>query len=45
MFQLLLSYFKIIQYQFFYYFMGAFAVFDDIQNRSFNKFGKIIVKY
>ncbi|XP_025407370.1 dehydrogenase/reductase SDR family member on chromosome X-like isoform X2 [Sipha flava] len=38
MFQLLLYYFKIIQYQVFYYFMGVFAVFDDLQNRSFNKF-------
>lgn len=41
MFQLLLSYFKIIQYQIIYYFLGAFAVFDDLQNRSLNKFSKI----
>lgn len=43
MFQLLLSYFKIIQYQIIYYFLGAFAIIDDLQNRSFNEFSKIIV--
>lgn len=40
MFQHLITYFKIIQYQILYYFLGAFAVFDDLQNRNRNKLGK-----
>lgn len=40
MFQLLLTYFKIIQYQIIYYFLGAVAILDDLQNRDYNKIGK-----
>lgn len=43
MFQYLVTvvtYFKIIQYQILYYFLGAYAVFDDLQNRNRNKLGK-----
>lgn len=55
MFQYLITYFKIVQYQILYYFLGAFAVLDDLQNRNRNKLGKhnyfklisntILVKY
>lgn len=44
MLQLILSYFKIIQYQIIYYYLGVFAVLDDIQNRKRNKIGKLILK-
>ncbi|XP_060854496.1 dehydrogenase/reductase SDR family member on chromosome X-like [Rhopalosiphum padi] len=37
MFQILSTYFKIIQYQICYYFMGIFAVLDDLKNRDKNK--------
>lgn len=42
MFQILSTYFKIIQYQICYYFLGIFAVLDDLKNRDKNKFGKTI---
>jgi len=42
MFQILSKYFKIIQYQICYYFLGIFAVLDDLKNRDKNKFGKTI---
>jgi len=46
MFQILSTYFKIIQYQICYYFMGIFAVLDDLKNRDKNKLGKTInLKY
>ncbi|XP_060875020.1 dehydrogenase/reductase SDR family member on chromosome X-like [Metopolophium dirhodum] len=38
MFQILSTYFKIIQYQICYYFLGIFAVLDDLKNRDKNKF-------
>uniref|UniRef100_A0A2H8TZU1 Dehydrogenase/reductase SDR family member on chromosome X n=1 Tax=Melanaphis sacchari TaxID=742174 RepID=A0A2H8TZU1_9HEMI len=37
MFQMLTTYFKIIQYQICYYFLGIFAVLDDLKNRDKNK--------
>lgn len=40
MFQILSKYFKIIQYQICYYFLGIFAVLDDLKNRDKNNFGK-----
>jgi len=43
MFQILLTYFKIIQYQICYYFLGVFAVLDDLKNRDKNKLGKTII--
>jgi len=45
MFQILLTYFKIIQYQICYYFLGIFAVLDDLKNRDKNKLGKNINYY
>lgn len=38
MFQFLSTYFKIIQYQICYYFLGIFAILDDLKNRDKNKF-------
>ncbi|KAL4107324.1 hypothetical protein QTP88_017687 [Uroleucon formosanum] len=38
MFQILSKYFKIIQYQICYYFLGIFAVLDDLKNRDKNNF-------
>lgn len=40
MLQFILNYVKTIQYQIIYYFLGAFAVIDDLQNRNRNKLGK-----
>lgn len=45
MFQILSTYFKIIQYKICYYFLGIFAVLDDLKDRDKNKFGKIVKYY
>jgi len=45
MFQILSTYFKIIQYKICYYFLGIFAVLDDLKDRDKNKFGKTVKYY
>lgn len=43
MLQFLLHFFKLIHYQILYYFLGVYAVIDDLQNSKLNKLGKLIL--
>lgn len=43
MFQFVLTNLKIIQYQILYYFLGFFAIIEDLKNTKHNKFGKFTI--
>lgn len=41
MLQFLFNFFKLLHYQILYYFLGVYAVIDDLQNSNHNKLGKL----